>query len=248
MRTPLFDLNNEELKYYSLGIFILCVLVSIIESFFISLLMNTFEYFLISFMGFLIGSFIISLWVYKRDWIIEKYNLKITYGIPNQMVILMLFGLSVMLSTGIAVIAFNQGGIYSAIAFCIANLLPSIFLFFRINVYKNNVEIIKDDFGNNYLENAGYNPLLFYFVGIMISNGPVAVSLLKVLRNTFPVNSLFSYNLLFFIFSVIFLFLCLSPDILNKFVPFEINSVNFKKFFIFSLMISGLLLLFLVDR
>ena len=247
MRTPLFDLNSEELKYYSIGIFILCLIASIIESIFISLLLNTFEYFLISLMGFVLSSFILSLWAYKRDWMIEKYNLKITYGIPNQMVIIMLFGASVMLTTGIGVIAFHQGGFYSAVAFCIANILPPIFMFLRINVYSSNDLMIKDEFGNVYLERIGYNPLFFYFIGIMFSNGPIGVSLLKVLRTAFPVSPLFYQNLFLFIISISFCFICLSPDIVNKILPFELNaSEGFKKFFIISLIICGVLLLFFV--
>ena len=248
MRTPLFDLNSNELKYYSLGIFILGVLFAIIESFFISLLLNSFEYLLISFIGFILGSFILSLWAYKRDWIVKKYNLKITHGIPNEMVVLMLFGASVILSSGISVIAFHQGGIYSAIAFCIANILPVIFMFFRINVYSNDDLVVNDEFGNVYLKQNGYNPIFFYVIGIMIGNGPMGFSLFKVLENIFSFNSISYYNLFLFILSVSFCFLSVSPDIMNKIVPFELNTADgFKKFFITSLIISGLLLLFFVE-
>lgn len=134
MRTSWGDLSSDELKYYSLGLFLECEVLSLITSVFIAFLIGDFNYLLISFLGLSFSSLIIILIIYKRDYLNEKYVLfDMEYsGISYQGLVFILFGVSGLLSTGAGILAFKQGGLYSV------QIIPlKVLLNFVDNVYRD---------------------------------------------------------------------------------------------------------------
>lgn len=237
MRTSWWDLESFELKYYALGLFILCELLSLITSCFIAFLIGDFNYLLISFAGFSFSSIILILIVYERDYLNERYVLfDLGYpGISYQGLVFFLFGVSALLSSGVCILAFKQGGLYSAIAFGLVDFLPPIFMFLRLKVYSN-------DSRNNNL-GFGHHPFYYYVLSLMVCNGPMGVSLLwvfkSIFQNSMPLNS----SLFYFVLAFCLLCFVLSPDKVNKILPFELKTERgFRKFAYLSLILAALLL------
>jgi len=73
MRTKWVYLNDEELKYYSLGIFIECICLSVIISLLLKLLFKS--DFMLSMTGFTIVGTMFTILIYKRDFFDEKFQL-----------------------------------------------------------------------------------------------------------------------------------------------------------------------------
>lgn len=239
MRANWMDLNSYELKYHALGLFMVCELLSLIISVLFSFLFRDFNYLLILFAGSSFSFLIITLIVYKRDYLDEKYVLfDMRYpGLSYQGFVFILFGLSGLLSTFVGVLAFKQGGLYSAIAFSLIEFFPSIFMFLRLDVYSND--------NRNYLNNNfGYHPVFYYMLSLMVCNGPLGVSLLWILESIFQNTRSLNYSIFYFLLSFCLFCLVLSPDKVNKILPFELKTEKgFKKFVYLSVFLAAILLI-----
>ena len=100
MKTKWRYFNEEELKYYSLGIFIECICLSVIISLISKLLFQS--DFMLSMTGFTIVSIMFTVLIYKRDFFDEKFQL-FSYDLmqgTNQGLILFLFVSSFIVSWG----------------------------------------------------------------------------------------------------------------------------------------------------
>lgn len=100
MKTKWMYLNEEELKYYSFGIFIECICLSVIIAIILKLLFQS--DFMLSMTGFTIVSIMFTILIYKRDFFDEKFQLfssDLMQG-TNQGLILFLFVSSFLVSWG----------------------------------------------------------------------------------------------------------------------------------------------------
>lgn len=247
MRTSWEDLSSYELKYYSLGLFIECELLSFILSVLIAFLNSDLSYLLLSFIGLSFSSLIIILVIYNRDYLNEKYILfdKRYPGISYQGIVFILFGVSGILSSCIGLLAFKQGGLYSSIAFSIIEFFPPLFMFFRLNVYNNESRGHLYDF--KYNSDFGYHPLYYYMLSLMVCNGPMGVSLLWIFKSIFQNELSLNHSLFYFLLSFCLFCFVLNPDKINNILPFELKTrKGFKKFVFLSLTLTIILLISMI--
>ena len=247
MKTSWRDLNSYELKYYTLGLIIECELLSFFTSVFIAFLIGDFNYLLISFTGLSFSSLIIILIIYKRDYLNERYVLfDMRYpGISYQGMVFILFGVSGLLSTGVGLLAFKQGGLYSTIAFSLIEFFPPIFMFLKLNVYNNESRWCLNDFKNNMT--FGYHPFYYYMLSLMVCNGPMGISLLWIFKSIFQNVISLNHSLFYFLLSFCLFCFVLSPDKINNIIPFELKTEKgFKKYAFLSLILTTTLLISMI--
>ena len=239
MKTKWMYLNEEELKYYSLGIFIECICLSVIISIILKLLFQS--DFMLSMTGFTIVSIMFTVLIYKRDFFDEKFQL-FSYDLlqgTNQGLILFLFVSSFLVSWGFFCAALKYG-LYNAIAFALAVCFPGIFMFLRRNAYSN--ENNGSVYGGG---NIGYHPVFYWFLGITVGSGPLGVSLTNFLKDIFVKGSFLNMDLILVVLALLLECFVLSPDVANKILPFELKRIEgLKKFSLISLGLMIILLFF----
>ena len=240
MKTKWMYLNDDELKIYSIGIFIECICLSVVISILLTLLFQS--DFMLSMIGFTIVSIMFTILIYKRDFFDEKFGLfsDDLMQSTNQGLILFLFVSSFLVSWGFFCAALKYG-LYNAIAFSLAVCFPGIFLLLRRDVYSNE--------NNNsvYDANISYNPIFYWVMGITVGSGPLGVSLTNFLKDMFVKGSFFNMDLILVVLALLLECFVLSPDVANKILPFELKTIEgMKKFIIISLGLMFILLLFYV--
>ena len=118
-------------------------------------------------------------------------------------------------------------GLQFALAAFISQYIPVVFMLLRLDVYSDDNCPVKkvDDFGNEYIENTlGYNPIIFYLISFPYSM-LIAMPLSRYV-NDILVSSYLTNNLIYLIISLAILFLLLSPDLLDKILPFDLRTWN----------------------
>lgn len=238
MRTKWMYLNNEELKYYSLGIFIECICLSVIISILLKLLFKS--DFMLSMVGFTIVSIMFTILIYKRDFFDEKFQLfsdDLMQG-TNQGMILFLFISSFLVSWAYFCAALKYG-LYNAIAFSLAVCFPGIFMLLRINLYSNkNNNSVYDD-------NMGFHPIFHWVMGITVASGPLGISLTSFLKNMFVKGSFLNMDLILVMLALLLECFVLSSDVANKILPFELKGIEgIRKFILISFCLMSILLVF----
>lgn len=225
INTPWTDLDSDELKIYSIILFILSFLGGIVAAL---ILFRTFSmniYYAL--FVFLVLSVLITLFTYKRDWLDNKYGIVSEFhiGMNYSVVFYLLLIINVVISLLLFYTNFKSQGLTFAVIIFFSEYIPLIFMLFRINVFDDkNCQIIKeDDFGNTYYENTiGYNPLIYFLISM-----PFAL-LTGFYMNNFIIDMLNStyltFNLVYLIIFLLILFLIVSPDLLNKKLPFELRT------------------------
>ena len=185
-------LDSEELKIYSIVIFILCFVGGII----LSILMS-------AIFSFTIISALMAIFTYKRDWFDRKYGLVSKYHIGmSYQVVFYFIGI---LNLALSLIFFypnlkTQGPINAAIMF-LSQQIPLLFMSLRLNVFDDeNCRVKKED-----------------------EMGNIHICLTDYVKDIL-VSSYFTSNLLQSIFLIAVLFLLLSPDLLDKILPFNLRS------------------------
>nr|WP_295161026.1 hypothetical protein [uncultured Methanobrevibacter sp.] len=238
MRTKWMYLNCEELKYYSLGIFIECICLSVVIAILLKLLFKS--DFMLSMAGFTIVSVMFTILIYKRDFFDEKFQLfssDLMQG-TNQGIILFLFVSSFLVSWAYFCAALKYG-LYNAIAFSLAVCFPGVFMLLRINSYSNeNNNSVHDD-------NMGFNPIFHWVMGITVASGPLGISLTSFLKNIFVKGSFFNMDLILVMLALLLECFVLSTDVANKILPFELKGIEgIRKFILISFLFMGILLVF----
>ena len=237
MKTKWMYLNEDELKFYSLGIFIECICLSVVISIILNLLFKS--DFMLCMSGFTIVSIMFTILIYKRDFFDEKFELfspDLLQG-TNQGLILFLFVSSFLVSWGFFCAALKYG-LYNAIAFSLAVCFPGIFLLLRRNVYSN-------ENNNSFYDGNGYHPLFHWVLGITVGSGPLGVSLTNFLKDMFVKGSVLNIDLISVVLALVLECFVLSPDVANKILPFELKRIEgMKKFILISLGLMMILLLF----
>ncbi|MEE1129384.1 MAG: hypothetical protein UHW99_05315 [Methanobrevibacter sp.] len=238
MRTKWMYLNDEELKYYSLGIFIECICLSVIISILLKLLFKS--DFMLSMVGFTIVSIMFTILIYKRDFFDEKFQLfsdDLMQG-TNQGMILFLFISSFLVSWAYFCAALKYG-LYNAIAFSLAVCFPGIFMLLRINLYSNeNNNSVYDD-------NMGFHPIFHWVMGITVASGPLGISLTSFLKNMFVKGSFLNMDLILVMLALLLECFVLSSDVANKILPFELKGIEgIRKFILISFCLMSILLVF----
>lgn len=238
MKTKWMYLNEEELKYYSFGIFIECICLSVIIAIILKLLFQS--DFMLSMTGFTIVSIMFTILIYKRDFFDEKFQLfssDLMQG-TNQGLILFLFVSSFLVSWGFFCAALKYG-LYNAIAFALAVCFPGIFMLLRRNAYSNETGSV---YGGG---NIGYHPIFHWFLGITAGSGPLGVSLTNFLKDIFVKGSFLNMDLILVVLALLLECFVLSPDVANKILPFELKRIEgMKKFSLISLGLMIILLFF----
>ena len=134
-------LDKNELKSYMISGSIFLELIGlVISSLVLFLIVDLPTSFVINIIiGFTILTLLSAIIVYNRDYLDGKYGLfyEEYKGLSYRGVVLFFIPASIAFAFIIYPIASHQGGIYSAIGFCLAALYPAFFMFLRINVYKN---------------------------------------------------------------------------------------------------------------
>ncbi len=189
--------------------------------------------------SFTIISALMAIFTYKRDWFDRKYGLVSKYHIGmSYQVVFYFIGI---LNLALSLIFFypnlkTQGPINAAIMF-LSQQIPLLFMSLRLNVFDDeNCRVKKEDeMGNIHYENTlGYNPIIYYFIGFPISiligicltdyvKDILVICLTDYVKDIL-VSSYFTSNLLQSIFLIAVLFLLLSPDLLDKILPFNLRS------------------------
>lgn len=224
-------LDKDEMKSYVVSGFIFLELIGLAMALVLFLIVNLPASFVIYVVaGFTLAAALGSLIIYNRDWFDEKYGLfyEEYKGISYQGLILFFIPASIAFAFIIYPTALYQGGIYSAIGFSLAALYPAIFMFLRINVYKNENSrelLTEDENGNMITEHViGYHPAIYYIFASLISCHIVGFSLMKVMEGIVE-NNIDAY-LIYCICSILIVSFILSPDIANKILPFELKRIG----------------------
>lgn len=217
--------TDDELKILFLKILLMGIVFIIFATIIFFIISGNLFVCLFVDVGLGIAFFLLAVFFYKRDWLYEHIDLfssqegKISY----QAMTLLLFPISIAISFGYYGIAFLRAGFYSAIAFSLVIYFPAIFIFLRRNVYSDESRqlLVEDEFGNQYVESVfGYHPVIYCFMAIILFRGPLGVSLHNILLHT----QLLTYNVFCFMLYFTVGCLLLSPDIMNKILPFELRT------------------------
>ena len=105
---------------------------------------------------------------HNRDFLDEKYDLISGkfQGMSYQSVVVILFSLTFARSWFSALLAFTFEGLNSAIAFGLAMYFPFVFMFLRLDVFRDeNSRLVSGQ------KVIGYHPVFFYLLGFMLSRG-----------------------------------------------------------------------------
>lgn len=212
------NLTKDELKIYSAYIFFYTEILGL----FLCLILYFFLHinFILSVLGMIIFGGIFSILIYNRDFLDEKYNMMSNnfQGMSYQSVVIMLFPLTFLMSWFMALLAFTFEGLYSAIAFGLAMYFPFIFMFLRLNVFSDESRLLSGE------QVIGYHPVFFYIIGFMLSRGPLGISLLGIIKDIMGYSNSFNHDIIALLISLLCGCLILSPDIMNKILPFEIKT------------------------
>ena len=241
-------LDKNELKSYMISGSIFLELIGLVISLVLFLIVDLPTSFVINIIiGFTILTLLSAIIVYNRDYLDGKYGLfyEEYKGLSYQGVVLFFIPASIAFAFIIYPIASHQGGIYSAIGFCLAALCPAFFMFLRINVYKNENSrklVTEDKNGNIIIEYViGYHPAIYYIFGSLISCHLIGFSLMKVISGIAESNLDICY-LIYFISSLLIVSFILSPDIANKILPFELKEKNgLTKFLIIGIILMAIM-------
>ena len=213
------NLTKNELKIYSaylffyteiLGLFLCLILYFVLH-------IN----FILSFLGMIIFGGIFSILIYNRDFLDEKYNMISNnfQGMSYQSVVIILFPLTFLMSWFMALLAFTFEGWDSAIAFGLAMYFPFLFMFLRLDIFSDEKSRLLS--GEQVI---GYHPVFFYIIGLMLSRGPLGISLLWIIKDIMGYSNSFNHDIIALLISLLCGSLILSPDIMNKILPFEIKT------------------------
>ena len=242
-------LDKNELKSYMISGSIFLELIGlVISSLVLFLIVDLPTSFVINIIiGFTILTLLSAIIVYNRDYLDGKYGLfyEEYKGLSYRGVVLFFIPASIAFAFIIYPIASHQGGIYSAIGFCLAALYPAFFMFLRINVYKNENSrklVTEDKNGNIIIEYViRYHPAIYYIFGSLISCHLIGFSLMKVISGIAESNLDICY-LIYFISSLLIVSFILSPDIANKILPFELKEKNgLTKFLIIGIILMAIM-------
>ena len=201
-------------------------------------------------MGITLFSTLFSLLIYKQEWVDNKYGMFSSYGgFTYQYLTLFLIAGNILLYFLIFPIAWIQGGIYNAICFSSASILPSIFMYLKLDVYndKSRELIIKN---NEILENEeviGYFPLCYFLLGVYGCTHLIGLSSLRVLECILKNSNNLIYYIFCFLISVVIMSFILSPDVANRILPFELKKQSgMKNFIIISIILFAFVALLLI--
>ena len=143
---PWWLLDSEELKIYSIYIFILGFVGGIILSILISVIPSTNIFFTV--FSLTVISALMAIFTYKRDWFDRKYGLVSKYHIGmSYQVVFYFIGI---LNLALSLIFFypnlkTQGPINAAIMF-LSQQIPLLFMSLRLNVFDDeNCRVKKED-------------------------------------------------------------------------------------------------------
>ena len=245
--------NKKELKLCAIRCFIIGSIIMGIGGLILFLISHNFIISKFIIIGGIIASAVYSILIYSRDFIDGKYGIFDSEfpGFSYQYMVILLGCLCIALSFVAFGIGLAEGGIYSAIAFSLTSYFPFIFMFLRLNVYKNeNSRWIKfkSENGDTYYKKIfGYHPVFYYLIGTLFSMGPLGMSLHNLLNSLFLKSYPLNIAVFHFIISLICGCLILSPDILNRMLPFELKTMNgLKKFLYISLIIIAILMVSII--
>lgn len=215
------NLNKDELKVYSIYLFFYTEVLGL----FLCLLLYFFLHidFVLSLLGITILGVMFSILIYKRDFLDEKYDLISGRfpGMSYQGVVIILFPLTFAVSWFIALLAFTFEGLGSAVAFGLAMYFPFVFMFLRLNVFRDeNCRLVSGK------QVIGYHPVFFLLLGFMLGRGPLGISLLWIIKDVLGYSNSFNHDIIALAVSLLCGGLILSPDIMNKMLPFEIKTFD----------------------
>ena len=245
--------NKHELKLCAIRCFIIGTIIMGLGGLILFLISHNFIISEFIIIGGIIASAVYSILIYSRDFIDEKYGIFDSEfsGFSYQYMVLLLGCLCIGLSFASFGIGLVQGGIYSAIAFSLTSYFPFIFMFFRLNVYKNeNSRWLKVECENGdayYKKVFGYHPVFYYLIGTIFVMGPLGMSAHNILNSIFLKSYPVNIAIFYFILSLICGCLLLSPDIINRILPFELKTIEgLKKFLFISVIIIGILMVSII--
>ena len=91
-------------------------------------------------------------------------------------------------------------------------------MFLRLNVFSDESRLLSGE------QVIGYHPVFFYIIGFMLSRGPLGISLLWIIKDIMGYSNSFNHDIIALLISLLCGCLILSPDIMNKILPFEIKT------------------------
>lgn len=168
-----------------------------------------------------------AIFTYKRDWFDETYGLVSRYhiGMNYSVIFYIILIITVTLSLMFFYPILKSLGLKLASITFISQYIPVAFMLLRLKVYSDeNCPVKKiDNFGNEYWETTlGYNPIIYYLISFPFTM-IIALSLDKY-TNDILSSAYLTSNLLYLILSLTILFILLSPDLLDKVLPFDLRT------------------------
>lgn len=247
INTPWILLDSDELKIYSIVLFVLSFLGGIIGAIVLHLIFSMNIYYAIFI--FLVISILMAIFTYKRDWFDKKYGLSSEYhiGMNYSVIFYLLLIINVAISLLFFYSNFKNYGLQFAGLMFFSEYIPLVYMLLRINVFDDkNCRIIKKDaFGNVYYVNGlGYNPLIYFFISIPFSM--IIGFYLNSYVGDILGSSYITFNLIYLVLSIAILFLLLSPDVLNRILPFELKTWSGTGKFIILLFVIVLVFRYLI--
>ena len=214
-------LDDEELKIWLIENFLVASFLSLFLMLF--LLFVGFELFdaLLVFLGLLLASLYCLIVFYKRDYMDYRYGLS-TY----KYMLILLLSIFLALSIGSVPISL-KANIYSAIGHSIAFLFPMLFMYLHVDMYseESRVILIENEFGfKEYVPVLGYFPPTYLQLAVFYGMGPLGLSLTKLVKSIVLGTEPLILYLVLTLILLIFEYLFLAPETMNKIFPFELKT------------------------
>lgn len=218
MKSPTFSLNSRDLKIQLLGTMVLFTL----SSFFLSVILTSFYgdlsfWALFSFFeSLLIGIIPFFFWD-KFVNNMEMHDSNDYLGLSFKGLVIVLFFLGLGLFLGFNLLGYFISSVSFGLCWGLSFFFPLCIIFFRRKIYSENSQYL-----NNNEKVMGFNPKIYAILGIVISLFLIPFGFFSFQQSFYNYSNIFVSVGGIFI-SLILIFLVLSPDLTNNFLPFEVR-------------------------
>jgi len=221
MSAPMSSLNSYELKIQALAIFAIAIIMSFMVAFFISSIHP--NIFLPVFLPMSSVGFFCSLCIFLWKHLEKNFNMASAIN-PNKPsfeagIIILLF-ISFGIFVALCIFGFFAINIIIGFGFGIVFFYPSVFMFFRRKTCFNEKSRIISNKRNPIF---GYPIMDYWILGIVYGLFTIGFGFFCLSRFLYLNTPPLVLCLLIIIFSFILVSLFLSPDLMNKILPFEIR-------------------------
>ena len=219
MKAPTFSLNSRDLKIQLIGNIVLFTLFSFLLSILLESLLSDVS-FLVLF-SFLESGIIVTIPFFFWDRFAnnnEMHDSNDYLGLSFKGLIIVLFFLCLGFFVGFTLLGYFINSIFFGLGWGLAIFFPICIIFFRRKIFRENSQYL-----NNEEKGIGFNPKIYVALGIAISLLLIPSRFSSLHQSFYNNNPHIFVSLGMLLFSFVYIALVLSPDIMNKVLPFEIR-------------------------